>query len=137
MSTDTFTKIDQGNAAAIVDAVTELAASYGLLVDRIKTGYCPEAGTIDLSMTLKTATSDQDEFERLAGIYGFEPSDFGREFELSGILWKIAGLNPRAKRMMVNLVRVADGRTVPLSDRPGAAGVHSFHRGGDYFRFGY
>jgi hypothetical protein len=55
------------------------------------------------------STSRQADFERYATLYGLEPTDFGKNFLVNGVLYSITGISPNRPKFPVDGVR-HDGR---------------------------
>jgi len=89
-------------------ALAAVAQKYGVTAKFIGGSYDRSGATATMKVEVvnKTATGEvQDkravDFKALAPLYGLKAEDFGREFKHGGRIFKISGLNRRAKTMPI------------------------------------
>ena len=100
----------------VLEAIKPLEAKHN-----VQFGF--KGGTIgndSASLKLEVATVSRDgvvktgeysEFQVLAKFYGFEETDFGKEFLSNGTKYRISGLKSRRKKFPISATRVSDGAT--------------------------
>lgn len=99
-------------------AVKALEEKYGVTVQLGNITFSEMKFTSKMTVTNKETKSgvsaEQAEFNDLAPMYGFEPSDYLKEFVQGGRTYTFVGFNPRAKKSPIKLRR-DDGRGVKCS----------------------
>lgn len=100
-------KIDRTHLRLMLDkalpALTEALAMYGVTVKLDRSKFSEgSTGTLVFDVVAAGANPEREEFERYAKLMGFEASDFGREFTVNGVSYKLCGLAPgRSKYPMI------------------------------------
>jgi hypothetical protein len=97
--------------AAINAALKPVGEAQGVSLELGTMTYSPTQATTRLTIRGLGGDPDADDFERLAHLYGLEPTDLGMEVELDGVRGTIIGLKSRARRFPI-LLRRADGTEV-------------------------
>lgn len=99
------------------NAVAEVAKAHGIKLEFGNAKYSTEGawGTMTLNIATVNASGVVESKERAAfrvnaELLGFKPEDLGREFMLSGRLFKISGANPKSWAKPV-LADDASGKT--------------------------
>lgn len=95
----------------VVEELQAYAEERGLLIERAGGSYDPGVGTFTLKLSIRLPGSEQKEWERWAELYDLPVDGFGREFSNGAERFRIAGFNPKAKRMPVIAEKLSDGRT--------------------------
>ena len=97
--------------AAINAALKPVGEAQGVSLELGTMTYSPTQATTRLTIRTLGGEPEADDFNRLAHLYGLEPTDLGKQVELDGVLGTIVGLKPRARRFPI-LLRRADGTEV-------------------------
>jgi hypothetical protein len=119
-----ITKFDKQNISFLRNEMTQalegVAIKYGLRIEIGNVKYSPteshfkvQVNTVGINGIIETA--DRSQFIRSAALYGIDPSWIDQEFNYNGDNYKITGLNPRAKRHPVQVVRTSDDRPYRFS----------------------
>lgn len=82
------------------EAVKDLEDKYNISLTPGSIKYTPTSFT----MTVKGLISDgsvsgeQAEFERICGLFGKKPEDYGKTFVSNGKTFRLVGINPKARK---------------------------------------
>lgn len=102
-------------AEASTKALEAVAAEFGVRV-KYKSGRYGSS-TADLKFEFAEVSEDgtvqsreTEAFTRLAEVYGLHPNDLGRQFKVRQNVYRITGLNTRARKMPIQAERCSDGR---------------------------
>lgn len=82
-------------------ALASVGEKYGVDIKCGNISYGSNHFDTRLNATKKVVNGvsyEQAEFERVCLIYGFDPEDFGKEFEVQGKTYKLIGFNPKARK---------------------------------------
>jgi len=118
MTTKT-TKITRDFLRAINDdlakAIKAIGEKHGCTLSIGRGTYDDSTAKLAIHIALPDAdgnarTKDAIAFERDAFVFGFEPSDLGREFAINGSHYAIAGLKPRSPRFPIIARDVSTGK---------------------------
>lgn len=93
-------------------ALKGLANKYDMDIKAGKIKYTNNSFSLVLDATRKEIDGkpyEQAEFEKWAVIYGFEPEDYGKIFNMNGKTFTLYGFNTSARTMLI-LARDKDGR---------------------------
>ncbi|NRA85925.1 MAG: hypothetical protein HRU28_00740 [Rhizobiales bacterium] len=100
----------------ILKASQKIASEYGLVVKSNKMSDLNLHYGFNMDIRIAIPASDGTAydpekvfFELLAGNYGLNKSDFGREFSTGKEKFKITGINPRRPRYPISVERIPDG----------------------------
>ena len=96
-------------------ALETVAEELGLEVEVQGGRFDPVAGTYRPKIEFAIPGAEKREFELSARLFGFEPSDYMREFTSGGKKYRLVGFNHRA-RSMPYLAKSADGRNYKFRD---------------------
>jgi len=100
-------------ASQIEAAVQEIAKANNVQIKRGNARYDGTSATLKLDITDiidgKVISKDVTAFEEKASYLGMKPEWLDKEVILSGTKFKIVGLNTRAYKKPVNIVRISDG----------------------------
>ena len=93
-------------------ALKEVAEKHGVTIDPGKITY----SDFDFTMQLKVVKNDGNVdgkkalFEQQCVVYGFEKSDYEREFSLNGKRFKLTGFNPKSPKNCCSIYCMTDGK---------------------------
>lgn len=102
-------------ALATRDALSEVAARFGLDVELGGGRYDSGIGAYTPKVTFKEPAADRLKWEREAPTFGLKPEWFGRELTYGGMRVRVIGINPRARRMAVIVLNLDDDRQYTAS----------------------
>lgn len=99
--------------ADIEVAIAGIAAKYeGLKITRGNARFNELEATFKLKLQVVNdegeSESERRDFDTLARSYGLLPEDLGTEFRFRGKLYRLTGINPRARKYPIKGDRVSD-----------------------------
>jgi hypothetical protein len=111
---NTIEKFDKDNVKAlgyeVQEALEAIAASHGLTLAPSGRGSYDDYSVTMPKPEFRTATAAAEEFAEHARWFGLDADDFGREFTMDGVTYRITGILPKAKRLAVILTEVSRGK---------------------------
>lgn len=101
-------------------ALAEVADKHGVDIKCGKINYSAYNFTMQLDVTKNDENTDGKKaiFAQLCRVYGFEPSDYEREFTLNGRKFKLVGFNTKSPKNCCSIVDVFDGHTYKCNNEP-------------------
>ena len=98
---------------AAMEALKQVAETYGLQVSEGRGGYDPTGGTFDKKYTFTIPTEDgiPADFRRLASMFGMKPEDYGRTFTTHQGTYSICGISPRSRKYPILATSADNGKT--------------------------
>lgn len=90
-------------------ALRDVAERFGVTVKARGGNFTTTTFTAKFEFAAEGA-GEQD-FERDCRMVGMVPDHFGAEFEVNGSIYKVSGLNLRAKKYPVIATKLSDGRS--------------------------
>lgn len=102
-------------ADQVEDALVPVAMKHGLTVE-LRGGSYTRDGEWKPKVVFTVEGGDAKRFASLAHYYGLKPEDFGKTFKSRGQVYRIKGINTRAKRMPILVESVESGRTYKMTE---------------------
>ena len=99
-------------------ALKAVGEKHGVEIVCGKISYSAYDFEMKLQVTKNTATVDGKKlaFEAECMYYGFQKTDYNRQFTLDGKVFRLVGFNPRSPKNNCNIFCESDGKTYKCAD---------------------